>query len=100
MKKYETISKILMLQVLLLLSGMLVAQDHPALLPEPQQIKYGKGSIQLSGLTIFLSPQSSTEDKFNAKQLSEALKKRTGISVPVVNEKNGKQIIVEHGDKQ
>ena len=99
MKKYDMMKKFLLLQVLLLVSGMSVAQDHPALLPEPQQIKYGKGAVQLSGLTIFLPAQSSAEDKFNADQLSEAFKKRTGISLPVVNERKGKQIIIEHGDK-
>jgi hypothetical protein len=39
--------------------------------------------------------ESSREELFNASELSAFLKSRTGIIVPIVNEKSGKQIIIK-----
>jgi hexosaminidase len=76
----------------------LEAQYHPALLPQPQLIEYGNSQIRIADLTVYLPSQSAPEDIFNANELSAFLKKRTGINVPVVNEKKGKQIIINHGN--
>ena len=74
------------------------AQDHPALLPVPQDIKYGSGRLIIKGLTIFLPENASPEAVFNAAELSGFIKKRTGINLPVVNQKKGNQIVIIQGD--
>jgi hexosaminidase len=83
----------------LFLSFLMVrAQDHPLLLPQPQQIKYGKNQLRIAELTIYLSAQSAPEDLFNANELAGFLKSRTGITVPVISEKKGKQVQISHGN--
>jgi hypothetical protein len=68
------------------------AQNHARLLPQPQQIKYGPNQIKLKGLTIYLPLMSAREDIFNANELTEFLRSRTGLNIPIVHEKNGRQI--------
>ena len=74
------------------------AQDHPVLLPQPQQIKYGNNQVKIADLTIYLPAKSAPEDVFNANELAGFLKSRTGITVPVINEKKGKQVQLSHGN--
>ena len=68
------------------------------LLPQPQQIKYGNSQLKISDLTIYLPAKSAPEDVFNANELAGFLKSRTGITVPVINEKKGKQVQLSHGN--
>lgn len=75
-----------------------VAQKHPQLLPQPQQLKYGNNQLRLKELSIYLPPQAGKEDKFNAMQLNTFLKSRTGIDVRVITERKGNQIIITHGN--
>ncbi len=84
--------------ILLLFSIPALSQPHPVLLPQPQQIKYGSGQLLISDLTIYLPSGTGQEDIFNAGQLAAFLKSRTGISVPVIKEKKGKQVIIDHGN--
>ena len=74
------------------------AQNYPVLLPQPQQITYGKNQLRIADLSIYLPSQSSKEDIFNACELSAFLKSRTEISIPVSHEKKGKQIVIIHGN--
>jgi hexosaminidase len=76
--------------------GLVDAQDHPVLLPQPQSIKYGTDIIKLSDLSIYQPPKVDPEDKFNSEELARFLKERTGISIPVSNKTKGKQILIVH----
>jgi hexosaminidase len=87
--------------IFLLLSSAFVmvrAQDHPVLLPRPQQIKYGNNQLKIADLTIYLPAQSAQDDIFNANELAGFLKNRTGITVPVIKENKGKQVQISHGN--
>jgi hexosaminidase len=87
--------------VLILLSVIWIpcrAQNHPTLLPQPQQIRYGADQLKLTELSIYLPFQSREEDIFSAGELSSYLKSRTGINIPVSHKKMGKQIIITHGN--
>ena len=52
------------------------AADHRALLPRPQEIHYGSGSLAMRGISIRFASPPSAEDRFAAQQLS------AGLSVP------------------
>jgi hexosaminidase len=47
--------------------------DHNALLPRPQQVQYGSGTLKLQGLTVRFASSPSTEDRFAAEQLASRL---------------------------
>jgi len=79
-------------------SVTITGQGHNTLLPQPQEIRYGSGKLPLAELTIYLPPKASEEDRFNASQLSDYLGRRTGIVLPVVNVRQGRQVVIEHGD--
>ena len=74
------------------------AKDHPTLLPQPQEIRYGQSQVRISDLSIYLPFGSSPEDQFNANELAYFLKSRTGISIPLIPLKKGRQIIINHGN--
>src|SRR5665213_2584870 len=78
--------------LLCVLVGPLAYADHNPLLPRPQQIQYGSGSIPLQGMGIAFSSSPSSEDRFAAEQLSSFLTERTGLRLPVQNsgQANGK----------
>jgi hypothetical protein len=84
--------------ILILLCAIGSAQEHPVLLPRPQQIKYGKDQLRIADLSIYLPAQSTQEDIFNAGELSASINSRTGINVAVTHEKKGKQIIITNGN--
>ena len=69
--------------LLCVLVGPLAFADHSPLLPRPQQIQYGAGSIPLTSMRIVFSASPSAEDRFAAEQLSSLLKERTGIRLPI-----------------
>ncbi len=97
--KVHTIMKRPVIHVLLLMSFTFCqAQGHPILLPQPQQISYGQSQVRISDLSIYLPFGSSPEDQFNANELAYFLKSRTGISIPLIPLKKGKQIILNHGN--
>src|ERR1035437_261290 len=48
-------------------------EDHNALLPRPQQLQYGSGTLALRGLTVQFASPPSTEDLFAAEQLASRL---------------------------
>lgn len=57
--------------------------QHMPLIPRPQQIHYGSGSLALEGLSITFARAPNAADRFSAKQLAAFLEKRTGIQLPV-----------------
>ena len=55
------------------------------MLPEPQEVRYGKGSLRLQGLSIRLASDDNAEDRFAAEQLAATLKSRSRISIPTTD---------------
>lgn len=90
--------KSIIILFLLLSCAVSRAQNHPVLLPQPQQITYGNDHLKLIDLTIYLPSESSREDIFNANELAGYLKNRTGVEVPLIKEKKGKQVLISHGN--
>ena len=61
--------------------------DHNALLPRPQQVQYGSGTLALQGLSVRFASPPSTEDRFAAEQLASGL---SAIGQTKVEVKKGK----------
>ena len=59
------------------------AADHNPLLPRPQEVRYGNGSLRLQGLSIRIASDASAEDRFAAEQLATALSSRSGTSIDI-----------------
>jgi hexosaminidase len=68
---------------------------NPTLLPQPQRVQYGTGSLPVAGLTIAFSPAPATEDRFAANELARGLKEKTGIAVGVTGSPRGSAIVLE-----
>ena len=66
------------LYLLLIACPALFAAGHNALLPQPQQVRYGEGRLPLAGLSIVLASSSAPEDAFAMTRLSEGLGRRGG----------------------
>ncbi len=47
--------------------------DHNPLLPRPQQVRYGNGTLALKGLSICFASPPSADDRFAAEQLAARL---------------------------
>ena len=65
----------------LLLTGLLGSHaqaEHATILPAPQQISYGSGTLSLSGLPIRLPAGAVEEDHFAAQTLAECVSRATG----------------------
>jgi hexosaminidase len=73
------------LAILLLAPGWILAQHNP-LLPQPREIHYGTGELSVRGLNICLASAPSPEDRFAARELSEALSARAQASIPISDE--------------
>src|SRR5512144_1623938 len=46
---------------------------HNALLPRPQQVQYGSGTLKVRGLSVRFASPPSTADRFAAEQLASGL---------------------------
>ncbi|MCZ2146170.1 MAG: beta-N-acetylhexosaminidase [Bryobacterales bacterium] len=57
----------------------LLGAGHRDLLPKPQRIHYGEGSLALQGLSVVLASSPSREDSFAVARLSAGLKSRGGV---------------------
>ncbi len=57
--------------------------SHKALLPRPQQIRYGTGRLPVRGLSVRLVGEPGAEDRFAAQQLSDCLTDLAKEPVPV-----------------
>ena len=62
-----------------------IGEQHPALLPQPQQIAYGEGKLSLQGLQVSLPPDAGSEDTFAAQRLSTCLTTRGGEAISITN---------------
>jgi hexosaminidase len=77
--------------LIVILPGRCAADNNP-LLPRPQEIHYGADELSLRGLSICFASSPSSEDRFSASELSDALSARAEASIPI--EEGGK---CEHG---
>ena len=59
------------------------AETPGPLLPKPQKVQYGAGRLDLSSVAIRLSGTPAAEDRFTARELSDALSARLGTKVAV-----------------
>jgi hexosaminidase len=68
------------------LFGFSLAWGSPSpLLPKPQQIQYGVGSIPIRGIAIAFSSLPNEDDQFAAQQLATYLEKRTGLQISILS---------------
>jgi len=72
-----------MLFVLILILPAACAAEHNPLLPRPQEIHYGTGELALRGLSICIASTPGAEDRFAARELSDALSVRVEGSIPI-----------------
>ncbi len=57
--------------------------EHAAILPAPQQITYGAGSLSLSGLPVRIGASATEDDQFAAQTLAACIGQATG-NVPAI----------------
>ena len=84
------------LLALALLGSVGYAERSP-LLPRPQQVQYGSGSISLQAMQITFSNPPNQADQFAAKELRSWLRERTGHEVTIAaygNSSDGAYTIV------
>ena len=68
----------------LFLSSMSVAFGHNPLLPAPQKVQYGQGSLPLRSMVVRLGNGAGPEDRYAAQQLATFLSRQAGMLIPVV----------------
>jgi hypothetical protein len=68
--------------------------DHNALLPRPQHVQYGSGTLPLAGLSIRFASSPSAEDLFTAEQLASRLSAIAQTTVEVKQDKLSNRAIV------
>ena len=67
----------------LALLGSVGYAEHSPLLPRPQQVQYGSGSVSLRAMQITFANPPNQADQFAAQQLRSWLRERTGHDVTI-----------------
>jgi hexosaminidase len=81
---------------LLVLPAATALAEHNALLPRPQQVHYGSGSLALPGLSIQFATPPNTNDLFAAEQLASRLSAITHTKIEIEKGKpSGKAIVLD-----
>lgn len=75
--------------LLCVLVGPFASAEHSPLLPRPQQIHYGSGSVALKGIRISFSSPPDAYDRFAAEELRSWLRERTGLAASIDSYGNG-----------
>jgi hexosaminidase len=57
--------------------------EHSPLLPRPQQVRYGSGSVALREMQILFSAIPDAEDRFAAEELRSWMRERAGLEVTI-----------------
>ncbi|MGH9524737.1 MAG: glycoside hydrolase family 20 zincin-like fold domain-containing protein [Terriglobales bacterium] len=65
------------------------------LLPQPENLKLGTGTLAISGLNISFASAPSAEDRFAAQELARGLQARTGDTLAIVNSASSQAIVLE-----
>ena len=69
--------------VLILVLPCVAGAEHNPLLPRPQKVQYGDGTLALRGVVINLPADASAEDRFTAQELSSNLARIAGTAIPI-----------------
>ncbi len=79
---------------LLLLPLAAGAAEHRPLLPQPREVRYGAGSLSLSGVSVRVVPPANAEDQFAASVLTAALSldRGTGSGPEIILRRTPQQI--------
>jgi hexosaminidase len=64
-------------------------------LPEPQHVQLGSGTLAIAGLKITFASAPSPEDRFAAQELSSGLKQSTGVQLPIVASASAPAIVLD-----
>jgi N-acetyl-beta-hexosaminidase len=73
-----------------------VSAQVPQILPQPQRIDFGSGSISLVDAEIGFASEPSEEDLFAAEQLAKIIKEKSNISIEIVGtSSDGKTIVFD-----
>jgi hexosaminidase len=59
------------------------AASHSSLLPRPQEVRYGEGSLPIKGLVIRFAATPDAEDRFAAEALAARLGSLTKAQIPI-----------------
>lgn len=78
-----------------LLCGGISAAQQVNVLPQPESVKLGTGTLAISGLNIAFASSPAAEDRFAAEELARGLKARTGDLLPIVSSATGHAIVLE-----
>lgn len=78
------------------LLGSASAASHQPLLPRPQEVRYGAGSLPVKGLAIRFAAAPSAEDRFAGEELAARLSSLTKMTVPLRKAGLGGRSIVLH----
>jgi hexosaminidase len=81
--------------VLLFPFPLLLRAQRNALLPEPQNIQYGAGSLPLERASIEIAGTVAAEDQFAAETLAAGLKRLTGQDVSLAPGESGLRITLK-----
>jgi hexosaminidase len=87
--------QLLLIVVLLPVVNSKAQAGHPAILPAPQQITYGAGSLPLAGLSIRLPAAAAEEDRFAAQTLAACITSATGTPTTILNSGTGPAIALD-----
>jgi hypothetical protein len=69
--------------ILILVLPCVAGAEHNPLLPRPQKVQYGDGTLALRGVVINLPADASAEDRFTAQELSSNLARIAGTAIPI-----------------
>jgi hexosaminidase len=74
---------------LLLLVGLVLCPagfaEHSPLLPRPQEVRYGSGSVPVRSLRVTFASTPNEEDRFAAEQLRSWMKAQAGLEVSIAS---------------
>ena len=74
--------------------GMMWAQQLK-LLPQPESVKLGTGTLAIPDLKITFASAPSEEDRFAAQELARGLQAKAGIALEVVNAASSPAIVLQ-----
>ncbi|TLU98932.1 family 20 glycosylhydrolase [Dyadobacter luticola] len=84
--------------ILVIISFSAFAQNKPVLFPEPEAIQYNPGTLQLSGISIFIPKTASKEEIFAINTLKSIIHEKSGQAVKVASSAAG--AVLEYSIKE
>lgn len=81
MKEYDLFKPLLAVLCCILMAD--AHAEHSPLLPQPQQVHYGNGSLSLKNIHVQFATSAADEDRFAGQQLSERLSSFSGTRMEV-----------------